>query len=220
MPALRIVTFNVHHCRGLDGVVDVERVARVLRSVEADLIGLQELDRGMPRSGGADQSAELARLLGFDVVFFPTLTRGDGEYGLGLAAPSALEDARFTPLPLLGAEEPRGAITAHWRGLDVVCTHLSTSARTRRIQTAALAALADGLEGPVVALGDLNQAARSLAPLLDAGFRGAFGHRTLPKVRLRRQIDHILVRGVRLERSWVVQTNASDHLPLVAEIGA
>lgn len=218
MPTLRIATFNVHHCRGLDGVLDVERVARVLRSLDADLIALQELDRGMRRSDGIDQPAELSRRLGTKVLFFPTLKRGEGEYGIGVVATPRVEEPAFVPLPQLADEEPRGAITGRWRGLGVVCTHLSTSARTRRVQTSALAAIATGWEAPVVVLGDLNQAQRSLGPLTSRGFRGGFGHRTLPKAAFRRQIDHILVRGLRLQRSWTVHTDASDHVPLVAEI--
>ena len=218
MPTLRIATFNVHHCRGLDGVLDVERVARVLRSLDADLVALQELDRGMRRSDGIDQPAVLSSGLGTEIHFFPTLTRGQGEYGIGVASAPAVEEPAFVPLPQLADEEPRGAITARWQGLDVICTHLSTSARTRRLQTSALAAIATGSKRPVVVLGDLNQAQRSLGPLTSRGFSGGFGHRTLPKAAFRRQIDHILVRGARLERSWTVHTDASDHLPLVAEI--
>lgn len=220
MPTLRIATFNVHHCRGLDGVLDVERVGRVLRALEADLIALQELDRGMRRSEETDQPAELSRVLGAEIAFFPTLQRGEGEYGLGLVATPSIEQPAFVPLPQRGEEEPRGAITARWRGLDVVCTHLSTHPQTRRLQTSALATIATGTDGPALVLGDLNQARSSLAPLTSRGFRGAFGHRTLPRAVFRRQIDHILARGVRLERSWTIHTDASDHLPLVAEIGA
>lgn len=218
---LRLATFNVHHCRGLDGVLDVERVARVLRSLEADLIALQELDRGMGRSEGTDQPAELSRLLELEVSFWPTLGRGDGEYGLALAARSGIEGPSFVPLPQIGPVEPRGAITATWRGLTVVCTHLSMHSRSRRLQTAALSALTRGSDRAALILGDLNQSERSLGPLTSQGFRGAFGHRTVARrVRPRRQIDHILVRKVALERSWTIQTNASDHLPLVAEISA
>lgn len=218
VPSLRVATFNVHHCRGLDGRVDVARIAGVIRSLEADLVALQELDRSLPRSGGADQPAELARLLEHEVVFRPTLLRGEGAYGLAVAARPPLEGASFVALPQKPDEEPRGAIVGRWRGLELVCTHLSTHAESRRVQTAALGTLAAGSGGPALVLGDLNQSARTLGPLTSRGYRGAFGHRTLPRPRLRRQIDHILVRGAALERSWTRPTDASDHLPLVAEL--
>ena len=218
MGTLRIASFNVHHCLGLDGIVDVERVAKVVRSLSADLIALQELDRNLPRSGGIDQPRELARLLDVEVAFFPTISRGDGDYGLAVAGRPSPSTASYLALPQLGKEEPRGVVTARWEGLEVVCTHLSTAAEARRIQTSALAAIAARAEGPVAVLGDLNQGARALRPLTVQGFRGAFRHRTLPRARLRPQIDHILVRDATLRRSWTVPTTASDHLPLVAEI--
>jgi endonuclease/exonuclease/phosphatase family metal-dependent hydrolase len=216
---LRVATFNVHHCRGADGVVDVERVGEVIAQAEPDVIGLQELDRDLPRSGHTDQASALARLLHMDVRFFPTLTRGRGEYGLGLGATLPPEEARFVPLPRLGTEEPRGAITASFFGLHVVVTHLSTDRRARSVQLATLGAIAAGLEGPTVVMGDLNLGTRSLDPLRRLGFTGAFGHSTLPGKLVKRQIDHILVSPeITLRRSWTIATDASDHVPLVAEL--
>lgn len=216
---LRVATFNVHHCEGLDGVVDLARTASVLRSVSPDLVGMQELDRGLTRSGHADQPGDLERLLGLEVEFFPTLTRTSGEYGIGLASSSSVAEARFVPLPQLGREEPRGVLTGRCSGLQVVVTHLSTDRRARRLQLAALTAIAAGFEGPTVVMGDLNLGARSLTPLIRLGFSGAFGHSTLPGRLAKRQIDHILVSpGVDILRSWTVPTDASDHLPLVADL--
>ena len=214
-----MATFNVHHCEGSDGIVDVERTASALSQAEPDVVALQELDRGLTRSGHADQPGDLARLVGMEVMFWPTLKRASGEYGIGLAAASPITDARYVPLPRLGAEEPRGAVTARCLGLHVVVTHLSTDRRARRVQLAALAAIAAGLEGAAVVMGDLNLGAASLAPLRSLGFKGVFGHATLPGRLAKRQIDHILVSpGVDLVRSWTVPTDASDHLPLVADL--
>lgn len=216
---LRVATFNVHHCEGSDGAVDVARTAAVLAEAEADVIALQELDRNLPRSGHADQPAELARLLGMDVRFFPTLERAGGEYGIGIAAAPALADLRFIPLPQLRQEEPRGVITAAWLGAHVVATHLSTDRRARRVHLAALAAIARGLEGPVVVMGDLNLGPRALSIFRNLGFTGAFSHDTLPRRVPARQIDHILVSpGVEVVASWTIGTDASDHLPLVADL--
>ena len=214
-----MATFNVHHCEGSDGIVDVARTAAALTTAEPDVIGLQELDRGLARSGHADQPEDLGRLLGMKVRFFSTLEGGAGQYGIGLAAAAPLVDARFVALPRLGDEEPRGAVMAVCSGLQVVVTHLSTDRRARRVQLATVAAIAEGLEGPTVVMGDLNAGGRSLAPLTSLGFSGVFGHSTLPGRLARRQIDHILVSpGLEVVRSWTVATDASDHLPLVAEL--
>lgn len=216
---VRVATFNVHHCAGADGVVDPGRTAAVLAGVEPDVIGLQELDRGLSRSGHVDQPAELARMLAMDVRFFSTLERAGGQYGLAIAAPTGLEEARFVPLPRSRGEEPRGAITASWSGVNVLVTHLSTDRRSRPVQLAALGVLAAGAEGPTIVMGDLNLGPRSLSALGKLGLRGAFGHPTLPRRVPRRQIDHILVSPeIEIVRSWTIATGASDHLPLVAEL--
>ncbi|MDP9067082.1 MAG: endonuclease/exonuclease/phosphatase family protein [Actinomycetota bacterium] len=215
----RVATFNVHHCRGSDGRVDVARVAGVIATTEADLVALQELDRGMERSGGMDQPAELATLLQMEVAFFPTLHRDGGEYGIGIAARPGASDAGFHALPQVGEEEPRGVITAIWSGLHVACAHLGTKPRVLNAQVPALATFAAGLSPPAVVLGDLNRTARHLTPLLVGGFRGAFGHGTLPRRFPKRQIDHILVSSdIDIVSSWTLRTRASDHLPLIAEL--
>lgn len=217
---MRVATFNVHHCAGRDGVVDMEKTVAAIKATGAELVALQELDRFMDRSGRIDQPDELARRLDMEVAFFPTLRRGDGEYGIAIAAPrGTLSEAHYVPLPRVDIEEPRGAITAEWNGTGIVCTHLSTAPGPLRIQTGALAAIANGMDGPVAVLGDLNQGARTLTPFTRFGYRGAFGHGTLPRRFPRRQIDHILVgRGLEIERSWTIPSTASDHLPLVADL--
>ena len=215
---LRVATFNVHHCEGADGVVDPARIAGLLAGAEPDVLAFQELDRTLTRSGSVDQPAELAQLLGMEVVFFPTLERGDGHYGIAIAG-RGLEHARFFPLPRVRDEEPRGAITAICSGVNFVAAHLSTDRRARPVQLAALAAIAAGLEGPTVVMGDLNAGPRSLGPLRRLGLTGTFGHTTLPGPIPRRQIDHILVsRELRIERAWSIRSNASDHFPLLADL--
>lgn len=217
---MRVATFNVHHCAGRDDAVDLDRTAAAIRATDADLVALQELDRFMERSGRGDQPLELARRLDMEVTFFPTLRRGSGEYGIGIIARrGTVTEARYVPLPRIDIEEPRGAITASWNGVGVVCTHLSTAPRPLKIQTGSLAAIARGIDGPVVVLGDLNQSARGLGPFTRFGYRGAFGHGTLPHRFPKRQIDHILVSPeLEIVSSRSIPTTASDHLPLAATL--
>jgi len=230
---LTVATYNLHHCEGLDGVVDVDRSAEVLTGAGADVIGLQEIDQGLPRSGRTDQAAALGERLGFDIAFHPTLERGGGRYGLGFAAKGNGE-IHFERLPRRGDEEPRGVIVAQANGVWFVVSHLSTDRISRATQTRALASVASGLDGPVVVMGDLNQPGRSLGPLAEAGLdsdgvrHGTFQHSLPGSLRLAlgwvglprpRHIDHVLAGGgARVLRSWTIASEASDHVPLVAEI--
>jgi endonuclease/exonuclease/phosphatase family metal-dependent hydrolase len=215
---MRVATFNVRHCEGLDGLVDVDRVAAAIRATQAELIALQELDRGLPRSGAVDQPAALAAAIGLEVVFHPTLRRGDGEYGIALAGAAPL-DVTFVRLPRIGDEEPRGLQRSSYNGVTVIATHLSRDRTAREAQLEAIAAEASGSEPPVLILGDLNDTTAALERFGDTGFTWCEGTPTLPAHRPRRQIDHVLAgSGLSLERCWTIPTDASDHRPLVADV--
>lgn len=215
----KIATFNVHHCEGRDGRVDVTRIARITEGLSADVVVFQELDVGVQRSRSADQAAELSQHLGMEVLFFPALELGNGSYGLGVAG-RGLVGFVSEELPRRGREEPRIVVSGTWQGIRVVTSHLSRNEKARRAQTRRLAEMVVSERDPVIVLGDLNQPASDLAPLTSAG---------LTLVRLRRpllsrlrpiyQIDHVLVsRHLRALEARTVRTNASDHDPLVASL--
>lgn len=208
---MRVATFNVHHCEGRDGTVDVARVAEVVRRTGAELVALQELDMGLERTGFTNQPGELAAATGLTVEFHSLLQRGDGRYGIALAAPERL-DSELIHLPRMAAEEPRGAVVARYRGITFVGTHLSRSKRARAAQIEALAALAGRVEPPVVLMGDLNERGSGLGALVKAGFEG-------PRRGAWRSIDHILAGpGLRIESHQTFKTRASDHPALAADI--
>jgi endonuclease/exonuclease/phosphatase family metal-dependent hydrolase len=217
--AMRIATFNVHHCEGRDGVIDLQRIADVIVRTKAPLVALQELDQGMDRTGGVDQPQVLQEMTGMRITFFPTLRRGQGRFGVGLASADALE-AELQDLPREPRDEPRGVIVARWKGISVLATHLSREAGPRLGQTRALARTAARETGPTVVLGDLNQTLPTLKPLLDAGFScPPTPAPTFGWLWRRRQIDFVLA-GPGLEvTSWeAIPSDASDHLALVATL--
>jgi len=62
---MRLATFNILHGRSpADGRVDVPRFRDAIASLDADVLGLQEVDRDQPRSGGADLTAVAAEAMG------------------------------------------------------------------------------------------------------------------------------------------------------------
>jgi endonuclease/exonuclease/phosphatase family metal-dependent hydrolase len=215
--SLRIATFNIHRGLGTDDVVDLERTAAAIRATGADVLALQELDRNMGRTGRMDQPALLASRIGLPIEFRATIRHRGGEYGTALLG-TGLASVDWVRLPRIGREEPRGVIVARRSDLWVCATHLSTGPEARRVQLRALADLVAGLDGPVVVLGDLNAGRRELRPLRR---RGLVEGPRLPTFRgsRPRQIDYILTsREVAVGRIWTVETDASDHLPLAAEL--
>lgn len=215
----RAVSFNIHHGEGRDGRVDLERTARLIRSLAPDLVGLQELDVGLERSGHVDQPAELGKLLEMDVAFMRAIQLGDGGYGIGIAARGGLEWVGEV-LPRRAGEEPRVAMTARWQGISVVTSHLSRDPAARVLQTRHLGRLAKEAEAPVLVIGDLNQSGRDLGPLRDAG---------LVSARVRKPVRWWLGRGFQIDHALatpdlgsisarLVPTDVSDHPALVVDV--
>lgn len=218
MTTNRVATFNVHHCAGLDGRIDIPRAARVIERTEADLVALQELDRGMARSDRVDQPAQLQALTGLEVTFHPTLVRGGGEYGIGIAATEG-GPFEYRPLPQLADEEPRGYLIGPFRAATVIATHLSLRPSARDRQTRAIVAALQRFGGPVILLGDLNQSSWRLRRTVG----GAFRVPVVPRRTMARrwsQRDHVVAgRGARVLTRDVIETKGSDHYALAADIG-
>ena len=220
---MTLATYNVHHCEGSDGVLDIDRVARTIKKMEPDLIALQELDQGWERSERVDQPAELERLTGLKLEFWPTFEKGETRYGFALAARDGFT-SRFVQLPTPPGEEPRGAAIADLGSIQVIVTHLSRHRGSRRAQKRALAGLALKLrearpELPVFVMGDLNHRPLPWGHLRRAGLTGGHPTPTYPSDRPRRHIDHLLTFApTEVRAQSAPRSQASDHLPLVAEV--
>lgn len=227
------MTYNIRNGRGRDDRVDLDRIAGVIASYGPDVVALQEVDAGRPRSGGLDQTAYLADQLAMTAAFAATIEHGAGErYGLATLSRLPLRGSRRVALPaqpIRRRSEPRCALVTRlvWPGpgheLDVVNTHLSVLAGERPAQIAALAACLAGDE--VVVVGDFNctpwsPAYRTLARALVPATRRV---RSWPARWPLVPIDHILFRGpleVVHAGAWTAAAarDASDHLPVVAEL--
>jgi endonuclease/exonuclease/phosphatase family metal-dependent hydrolase len=218
---LRVATFNIRHGLGADGELDLKRTARVIRDLDADVVALQEVDRGWARSGSEDQGVRLQELTGMAVTFLAAFHKPDGAaYGIAVATKERGAVVGSLPLPRKLSEEPRTAAVLELGSARILCTHLTRDPAARPAQIDALAAAVRSAPGPVIVAGDLNTAIRNLRPLLEAGLeRGPRPKRTVPARFPRAAIDHILggkgatVLSLRAVRSW-----ASDHRPLVAEV--
>lgn len=79
---LTIMTYNIHHGEGLDGKIDLPRIAGVIRSVSPDLVALQEVDVKTGRSGGVDQGTVLGKLTGMAMEFTQAIDYDGGQYGV------------------------------------------------------------------------------------------------------------------------------------------
>lgn len=236
---LTVATFNIHHGADPDENLSLSRIADVINDMSADIIGLQEVDRHWSgRSDWADQPAELADLLDMHVVYGANLDRdppAPGEprrqYGTAILSRYPILDWSNTPLPNLGGEQ-RGLLEAliNVDGVPVrvLNTHLQhNSAAERAAQTEAIAQRIDELDEPVILLGDLNARPgtaemRPLETRLDDAWLagdGAGDGFTYSSENPYQRIDYVMVsRDITVDQVDVVQTMASDHLPVAAEV--
>lgn len=229
---LRVLTFNIHHAEGGDGRIDVGRIARVIRDARADVVGLQEVDRGVERSGRRDLLKEIADLVGLRLVFGKNIDHQGGEYGNALLTSRPIVSEGNRLLPNATAGEQRGVLQVV---LDVDGTPvlvLTTHLDHRRADADRVAS-ADAIlgmvqtwgSGPVIAMGDFNDVpgsptwTRLVTMLTDVwATAGAGDGFTIPVDTPTRRIDWILVRGLEPVSAAVLKTDASDHLPVSAVV--
>lgn len=190
---VRVMVWNVHAGADASGADNLARVAERVRAERADVVLLQEVDRGVTRSRGVDQPATLARLTGMHAAFGKSLDFQGGEYGVAILSRWPVARHAAVPLPVDppqprsgGATTPRTALVAHvdapWGRLVLVDSHIDASRddRWRRQEAALLAAIADSLvrherAATVLLGGDMNsepasatQAALTAGTLRDA----------------------------------------------------
>lgn len=239
---LRVMTYNVHSCIGMDGKLDAERIARVIARARPDVVALQELDVGRSRTAGMDQAQLIAHYLQMEFQFHPALHLEEERYGDAILTHLPLRLVKAGSLPGLADKlllEPRGAlwvaIELHGKVVQVINTHLGLHPRERMAQVAALLG-SDWLaheqcRDPVILCGDFNalplsSVCRRLTGRLKDVQIEAQRHRPkstysgrFPTLR----IDHIFtspdleVTGIEVPGSELARS-ASDHLPLIAEI--
>jgi endonuclease/exonuclease/phosphatase family metal-dependent hydrolase len=232
-PTLRIATYNVHRCRGLDGRVRPERTAAVLRAIGADVIALQEVVGFGPHGRG--HAEELGAALGMGWVMAPARLLRGHQFGNAVLSRFPITQHLEHDLSWKTCEPrrmQRVEIAAPGATLHVYNVHLGTAILERRYQADRLAAIVSDrhVTGPKLVLGDFNEWRKGLATtLLSAKLHSVDlrdflkRRRTYPGLFPILDLDRIYyagrleVLGIELPRTRQSLV-ASDHLPLVADI--
>lgn len=236
---LRVLTYNIHKCiGGVDRRYEPERVAAVLRELRADVLLLQEVDAGAPRSNGDRQVELLGDLVGMRYrTWFPNVdVRGGGHYGNAILSRYPLLESANIDLTIR-FKKRRSVLHSVLRvrhddvdrTVHVFNMHLGLARYERRIQ---LHKFLDcqpfanlHADTPIIVGGDLNDVYGRLGELLrPSGFRGIEKRPlTFPAWGPVRPLDAIFVRGkvdfLKLSRcESELARRASDHRPLVADV--
>jgi endonuclease/exonuclease/phosphatase family metal-dependent hydrolase len=240
--SLRVMTYNIHSCMGVDSKIRPERIARVINHFDPDIVAVQEVDCHRRRTGGQDQAQLIADHLRMSHVFEAMLEDKNERYGIAIFSRYPLEVMKsgfLTKAVPARFQEARGAI---WVKLEreeqgavhFINTHFGLGKKERVEQLKALAGDtwlgAIPPDEPVILCGDFNAGPKSrifrmLTGLHDAQLR-LDGHKpratffsTNPVLRL----DHVFI-----SKQFTVKTVdvpvtptarvASDHLPLCVEL--
>lgn len=231
---LRVMTYNIHHGEGLDQKLDLARIAKLITDQRADIVGLQEVDRGCERTQKRDLPAELAQLTGLKVHFEKNIPYQGGEYGNAVLTRFPIKHAKNTHFKMLRPGEQRGVLqlVLDVRGRDVLFlnTHIDyrpdDSERVLNVDELKGIVAAAGTM-PVIMVGDFNATPESRtitkikAFMTDTWDRAGQGDGfTIPVREPRKRIDYIWISPDSIEpRSIaVLHSEASDHLPVIAEL--
>ncbi|MGQ4517721.1 endonuclease/exonuclease/phosphatase family protein [Dermabacteraceae bacterium P13077] len=241
--SLRALSYNIHAGIGLDGRYDLSRIAEVIAASGADVVGLQEVeDSYRDATNFDDQPRLLAEMLGMNVLYAPGIVRpgSDGRrerrFGNALLSHTPFSESRtvtFRPDPTVSADETRVLLLAETvisgQRVTLGCTHFDHVEPLQRLtQAQQLIAQLQPVSGPLVVMGDLNSIPRNpevreitAAGFTDAGAacadkygqKGSFPVRT-PLFR----IDYIFTRETRVANYRIINSEASDHRPISADL--
>jgi endonuclease/exonuclease/phosphatase family metal-dependent hydrolase len=241
MPAdaalLRVLTYNIHHGVGNDSALNLSRIADVILSANADIVSLQEVDHGVPRSGSVEQMNRLAELTGMTGYFGKARNLDGGAYGNGVLVKPGIDVVSVVnrALPNPDDVEPRALLelnlsvdanptTAEFKFFATHLMHDSGAGRTASVNY--INDLVSTSTAPSILAGDMNIRPDYTAyGLLQEEWSDVTNINNSGKNR-DNQIDYIFVRS---SDQWNVVTRsqfivnattnvASDHHPLLAVV--
>lgn len=223
---LKILSYNVRNARGMDDVTDYNRVANVIKRIDADCVALQELDSATERSERKVVLDELAIRTGMYSTFSASIDYQGGKYGVGILTKEKPLSHRSVPLP--GSEEKRSLLLVEMKDYVICSTHWSLRQPDRLSSIAIInEAVKKYTDKPVFLAGDLNaepesdeirELSKEWLVLNDTN------EPTIPVVNPNRCIDYVFVKKSDAHSFQVLQSVvenepvASDHLPVWVKI--
>jgi endonuclease/exonuclease/phosphatase family metal-dependent hydrolase len=265
--AFRVMTYNIHHGEGLDEKVDLLRIAELIKREGADIVALQEVDKGVERTARRDLPEELAALTGMTCIFSNNYHYQGGEYGNAVLTKFPVVRWTNRHYQMLRPDEQRGilqlVLNVHGREVVFMNTHIDYrpddserwsnvgeieeivnskpltlpsdtlsptggEGRVRGRRATGGVVGRDGVKGrPIILCGDFNdtpesRVCRRLSGTFDDTWAlvGQSDGFTIPAANPRKRIDYLWIskdKSLVPLKAWVPRSDASDHLPVVAE---
>lgn len=235
--ALRVMSYNIHHCNppSREGLIDINAIAKVIRLQRPDLVALQEVDVNTKRSGHVNQAALLASQLKMKVYFAKAIAHDGGDYGVAILSRYPLTETQTFMLPKNNDKKAEQRVLAmatitlpDGRKIKFASTHLDAqkTAANRLMQIAEINRLTAKEGLPVIVAGDLNaEPASEVVNIFDEHFTRTCSTCpfTIPVINPRKTIDYIAYRKGNpfkiISHEVIAERYASDHLPVLTVLG-
>ena len=228
--SLKIMTYNIQHGAGMDDVVNLDRQAEIIRNAMPDVVGLQEVDSVVKRSGYIPEAAVLGEKVGMYATFGPAIPLTKGKYGVAILSKEAPLSVRNIPLP--GAEK-RTLLVCEFQEYVFACTHLALEEENRLTSLNIILDEVVQWDKPFFICGDLNDSPSStLIKTMKKSFSFINNitdnntNYTFPARNPTKTIDYIASYGISSNRVFksirsrrvLNEPEASDHRPVLVEI--
>lgn len=232
---VRVMTFNIHHAEGIDGEINLKRIANVIRENNIHLAALQEVDRGVERSFKIDIADSLSKLTGMDYTFGKNIIYQGGDYGNAMLSAFPIVTGKNTHYKMIREGEQRGLlqsiIEVNGKRIAVLNTHIDyREDDTERLSNVnEIFEMINEFEIPLIICGDFNDTPESETinkmkeKFEDAWEAAGKGEGlTYPAHEPVKRIDYIFFKEdsgktLKLNSITVINSDASDHLPVIAE---
>lgn len=222
---LRILTYNIRNCIGMDGKTDFDRVAEVINFINPHVVALQEVDSATKRMDGVDVLKVLAEKTGMYYKYGPAISYQGGKYGNGVL--SLEKPFTYSVIPLPGRQERRSLLMVEFRDYILYSTHLNNRyAGDRHGSVMIIDYEVKDADKPVFLAGDINDTpgTKTLELLSENWLQLSGNEYTFRSDRPDRCIDYIFGHkhesfGYKVLQQIVVnEPVASDHLPVFVDI--
>lgn len=222
---VRVMSYNIHHGRGMDNKMDIERIGKLIIDIQPEVIGLQEVDSMVNRSDNIDILQLLSAQTGMYATFGYSILHDGGKYGNGMLTRE--KPLTVDKIALPGVREARTALIVELKDYVVINTHFSLDEAERTESVNIIAEWAKKYDKPVFLIGDLNATPDS-PPLeiLKKEWQILSNPKqpTSPSINPVRTIDYVLgyvgngQTYTKHSTKVVDEQVASDHRPLFVDI--
>lgn len=222
---VRVMSYNIRHGMGMDNKMDVERIGKLIIDMQPEVIGLQEVDSMVNRSGNIDILQLLSTQTGMYATFGFSILHDGGKYGNGMLTRE--KPLTVDKIALPGVREARTALIVELKNYVVINTHFSLDEAERVESVNIITELAKKYDKPVFLIGDLNATPDSLPlEILKKEWQILSNPKqpTSPSINPVRTIDYVLgyvsngQTYTKHNAQVIDEQVASDHRPLFVDI--